>query len=394
VSPTKIAEIVLWTCLILVAYTYFIYPALLFVIYSFVQVWRDLRYLTRRQNRRVRENDDAALPAVSLIIPAYNEQEYLPNKLKNTRALDYPLDKLEVIFVSDGSTDRTNEILQAVHDPNIHLVLLPSRGGKANALNQGVARSHNEVLVFSDASTLFAPDVIRQLVRHFAHDRIGVVCGSVRLIGSDESRLTEGFYWRFESVLRLMEARLGATLNASGCIYALRRDCYRPLRTDELIDDFTVPINARKLGYQVIEDPEAVATEFSVDTIKGEFGRRIRLAIGSFGALRRVVRLPLFSFTAFAFFSHKLLRWVLPFLLIGLLISNIFLWSSPRYRLLLVAQILFYLWAALGFAFRNSMRSFRFALLGYFLVAIHLAFLVGFWRYLLGRRASAWQKAG
>ena len=392
-SATKIAETVLWTCLTLVVYTYFIYPGLLFVVYSFVQVWRDLGYLTRRHNRRAREAEDAALPAVSLIIPAYNEQEYLPNKLKNTRALDYPRDKLEVIFISDGSTDRTNEILQSVHDQDIHL-LLPSRQGKANALNHGVARSHNEILVFSDTSTLFAPDVIRRLVRHFAKKQMGVVCGSVRLVGSDESRLTEGFYWRFESVLRLMEARLGATLNASGCIYALRRDCYQPLRTDELIDDFTVPINARKLGYQVIEDPEAVATEFSVDTIKGEFGRRIRLAIGSFGALRRVLGLPLFSFTAFAFFSHKLLRWLLPFLLIGLLVSNIFLLPSPAYRLLLVAQVLFYLWAALGFAFRNSMRSFRFALLGYFLVAIHLAFLVGFWRYLLGRRASAWQKAG
>jgi poly-beta-1,6-N-acetyl-D-glucosamine synthase len=166
-----------------------------------------------------------------------------------------------------------------------------------------------------------------------------------------------------------------------------------PFRTDEVIDDFTVPINVCKLGYQVIEDPKVVATEFSVDTIGGEFGRRVWLVIGSFGALKRALGLPLFSFTALAFFSHKPPRWVLPFLLIGLLVSAIFLWPSPAYRVLLVAQILFYLWAALGFAFGHSMRSLQFALLGYFLVAIHLAFPVGLWGHLFGRRESAWQKA-
>ena len=391
-TATKIAEVIFWACLVLVAYTYFIYPVLLFLVYSFAQMRRDLDYLARRRNRRAHNPENEDSPAVSLIVPAHNEQAYLPNKLKNLRELDYPAGKLEVIFISDGSTDGTNEILSSAPDVNLRTLILPARGGKANALNEGVTRSHSEILIFSDASTLFAPDVIRRLVRHFADSRMGVVCGSVRLIGSDESRLTEGFYWRFESVLRLMEARLGATLNASGCIYALRRECYRPLATDELIDDFTVPINARKLGYRVIEDPEAVATEFSVESIKGEFARRIRLAIGSFAALKHVLGLPLFTFTSFAFLSHKLLRWVLPFLLIGLLVSNALLWSSLPYRLFFVAQALFYLWAGIGFAFRNSMRRFRFALMGYFLVTIHLAFLVGFWRYLSGRRASAWQK--
>jgi cellulose synthase/poly-beta-1,6-N-acetylglucosamine synthase-like glycosyltransferase len=385
------SEVTFWICGFLVVYTYFLYPVLLFLVYSVVQLGRDFKYLVRRRKRRAGDRD-STLPPVSLIIPAYNEQPYLPAKIKNVREIDYPADRLEVIFVSDGSTDGTNEILTSLQDSRIKTLFLPQRAGKANALNQGVSRSRAEILVFSDASTLFAPDVVRLLVRHFDDDRVGVVCGSVRLIGSTESRQTEGFYWRFESVLRLMETRLGATLNASGCVYAARRRCYRPLATHELIDDFSIPMNARKLGYRVIEDPEAVATEFSVESVRGEFARRIRLAIGSFGALKQVRGLPLFSFTSLAFFSHKLLRWILPFLLIGLLVSNAFLWASPFYRLVFAAQALFYLWAAAGFAFRNSIQRFRFALFGYFLVAIHVAFLIGFWRYLSGRTSSAWQK--
>ena len=385
------AATIFWICGFLVVYTYFLYPALLFSVYSVVQLGRDFSYLLRRRKRRAGDRD-AALPAVSLIIPAYNEQACLPAKIRNLRELDYPADRLEIIFVSDGSTDGTNDILASVEESHIRTIFLPQRGGKPNALNRGVAQSRAEILVFSDASTLFAPDVIRLLVRHFNADQVGVVCGSVRLIGSNESRQTEGFYWRFESVLRLMESRLGATLNASGCVYAARRCCYRPLAAHELIDDFSIPMNARKLGYRVMEDPEAVATEFSVESVRGEFTRRIRLAVGSFGALKQVRGLPLFSFTALAFFSHKLLRWILPFLLIGLLVSNALLWSSPFYRLVLAAQALFYVWAAAGFAFRNSIQRFRFALFGYFLVAIHVAFLIGFWRYLSGRTSSAWQK--
>ena len=393
-SATALARAIFWVCLTVAAYTYVLYPILLFLVYSWVQMRRDLRYLIFRDNRRVGEAEDSALPKVSLIIPAYNEERYLVNKIDNVRALDYPPERLEVIFVSDGSVDRTNGILESVESVNMKTVFLQSRAGKANALNHGVAASDADILCFSDASTLFAPDVIRRLVRHFVDPQIGVACGSVRLVGTDESRLTEGFYWRFESVLRLMEARLGATLNASGCVYAMRRECYRPLRIGELIDDFTAPMNARKLGYRVIEDPEAIATEVSADSIGAEFVRRKRLAIGSFGALKHAFGLPPLSFTSFAFFSHKFLRWILPLLLVGLLASNAVLTTSLPYRLVFVAQIMFYLWAALGFAFRNSIRSFRFALFGYFLVTVHLAFLIGFWQYLLGRTSSAWQKIG
>jgi cellulose synthase/poly-beta-1,6-N-acetylglucosamine synthase-like glycosyltransferase len=199
-------------------------------------------------------------------------------------------------------------------------------------------------------------------------------------------------YWKYESMLRLMEARLGATLTASGAIYALRRTCYQPLPPASIIEDFLIPMNARMQGYRVIYDPEAVATEFAAATVAAEFTRRVRLAVGSFYALRDLLRIPMRGFTMLAFISHKLLRWLVPFFLIAMLVSNTLLFNRPYYGVMLVGQAFFYVWASLGFLFRKQMQGVRFALVGYFLLAMNLAFLVGFFRYLAGRQEVTWQR--
>ena len=193
-------------------------------------------------------------------------------------------------------------------------------------------------------------------------------------------------------MLRLMEARLGATLTASGAIYALRRECYAPLPVETLVEDLLVPMNARRAGYRVLYEPEAVATDFSASTVAGEFTRRVRIATGSFRALPRLAAIRLGPMTAFAFFSHKVLRWILPLLLIGVLVTSVILWRDPFYRAILFAQGLFYGWAALGFLFRRHVQNVRYALIGYYLVAIHLAYLVGFVRYISGRTETTWQR--
>lgn len=387
-----IAEVIFWACLFLIAYTYLLYPILLFFVYAAVQVWRDLRYLGQRRSRRPVSPPPQELPAVSLLIAANNEAASLHEKIVNIRNLDYPPEKLEVIFVSDGSTDDTNEILEALSDPNVRSVFLAERKGKANALNHAVAQARNTVLIFSDASTIFAPDAIRTLVRHFLDPTVGAVCGALQFEGTPEALQTEGAYWKYESILRLMEARLGATLTASGAIYALRRECYRPLPKETLIEDFLIPMNARKQGYRVLYDPEAVATDYPALTVGGEFARRVRLAVGSYRALGELLRVPMPGFTLLAFVSHKMLRWTLGFLLIGLAGSNLFLIRTPFYRFALLAQLAFYAWAALGFIFRHSLQRVRFALIGYFLLAMNLAFLVGFIRFLVGRQEVTWQR--
>jgi len=388
------AAYIFWFCFALICYTYFIYPIVLFLCYSLAQSYRDILYTMNRRERRISQrsllNDT---PGVTFVIAAYNEESSLPSKIANLRQTDYPTDKLQIVFVSDGSTDRTNDLLRSFSDLSVESILLSQRSGKPSALNYGAAKAKHDILVFSDASTLFAPDAVSNLVRHFSDPKIGAVCGSVQLMGSEESEQTEGTYWRFERVLRLMESRLGATVNASGAIYALRRTCFLPLHAGDLIDDFLIPMNARKLGYKVIEDPEAVATEFSADTVKSEFTRRARLAVGSFRALRTMELSSLRGFTGFAFLSHKLLRWLLPFLLVGMLASNMFLLGTPLYRASFIAQIAFYLWGSLGLIFHEQMKKVRFALLAYFLLTVHLAFLVGFWRCFFGEHKTTWERA-
>lgn len=386
------AEITFWACLFFIAYTYLLYPLLLFQAYTFAQIWRDVFYLSRRCSTRASDFSDAELPRISLIIAAHNEESVIAERIANLRAIDYPQDKLEVVLVSDGSSDGTNAILACAQAPHLQKIFLPVRGGKANAINHGVEASQHEVLVFSDASTYFAADTVRKLVRHFQNSRVGAVCGSLHFKAAGDSEHTEGIYWKYESMLRLMEARLGATLTASGSVYAIRRECFRRMAPGTIVEDFVVPMNCRKAGYQVVYDPEAVATDVAASTVKGEFTRRVRLAVGSFKAFRELSRTPLDGLTCVAFFSHKVLRWVLPFFLVGLLASNIFLAAREPYTLALVCQGTFYFAALMGMAFHGKNPAGKFAALCYYLVAIHLAFAVGFIRLLLGREQGVWQK--
>jgi cellulose synthase/poly-beta-1,6-N-acetylglucosamine synthase-like glycosyltransferase len=383
-----IARWVFWFSLALILYSYFFYAAVLFIVYSVSQIRRDWRYLTSRRPSRTPSPSASQLPSVSVVVPAYNEENHLREKIANAREADYPAGKLEVIFVSDGSTDRTNEILSELKDSNFRVVLLPARQGKSSAINQGVSLAKHGILVFSDAATLFASDAIKKLVRHFSDSSVGVVCGALQFRATRESQQTEGVYWKYEGMLRLMEGRLGATLTASGAIYAVRRTCFRVLRPDTILEDLMIPMDVRKQGFRVVYDPDAVAEDFAAPSVADEFTRRVRLAVGSFRALGDIIRTPLDGFALLALISHKLLRWIVPFLLIAVLASSCLLAN----RSALVIQVLFYLWAATGYFFQHRMKRVRFGLLGYFWLAMNLAFLVGFCRFLFGHRDAQWQR--
>jgi len=385
-------EIVFWFSLALVGYTYLAYPVVLFFCYCLAQLRSDWHYLFDRQNRRVPVLEESEVPSVSLLIPAFNEEARLLEKISNLREMDYPPEKVQIVFVSDGSSDGTNEILKGVGDPNIEAIFLSRRSGKAAALNQAVLHARHEILAFSDASTLFASDTLRKLSRHFSDGRVGGVCGAVKFQATAESQQTEGVYWKYESMIRLMETRLGATLTASGAAYALRRCAYIPLAPGTVLDDFVIPMNARKAGYRVLYDPEAIATDYAPESIKGEFTRRVRLATGSFASLMFLLRVPMGAFGRFAFVSHKLLRWILPLILCSLLISNIALLRYSGYALFGLLQLSFYVWAGFGFLFRERIRNVRFALLAYFLLVMNVAFLVGMFRCLTKREEGVWQR--
>jgi cellulose synthase/poly-beta-1,6-N-acetylglucosamine synthase-like glycosyltransferase len=238
---------------------------------------------------------------------------------------------------------------------------------------------------------MFDPDALRKLVRHFQSPQIGAVCGALSFDGNQESNQTEGLYWKYETALRLMEARLGATLTPSGAIYAVRGSAYTPPTPDVLVDDILTLMEVRRQGYQVHYDPEAKAVDFPASSVAGEFHRRVRIGTGSFRALPELLRVPKPGFTGFAFFSHKLLRWVLPVLLLVIFVSNLFLLGSVFYRVTFGLQLLLLLWAAVGWAFRGVLVHVRFSLVGYFLVAMNVALFIGMLRGIWGREAS-WQR--
>jgi cellulose synthase/poly-beta-1,6-N-acetylglucosamine synthase-like glycosyltransferase len=271
-------------------------------------------------------------------------------------------------------------------------VIRRERSGKCAALAVAAERARNHIFVLCDSSTMFAPDALRKLVRHFQNPAIGAVCGALSFAGNAEFGQTEGLYWKYETALRLMEARLGATLTPSGAIYAVRSDAYVPPISDVLVDDIVTLMNVRQAGFEVHYDPEARAVDFPASSVAGEFRRRVRISTGSFRALPALLRIPKTGFTSFAFFSHKLLRWILPVLHILVFLSNLFLLRHPFYVATLLVQIAILLWALAGFIFRDSLGRVRFTLVGYFLVAMHLAFLVGMLRSFSGRKETAWQR--
>jgi cellulose synthase/poly-beta-1,6-N-acetylglucosamine synthase-like glycosyltransferase len=388
---TLIALVAFWSSVALVLYAYFGYPLVLFVCYGLVQIGRDWAFLQLREDRRCAEFPDAELPSVTLLFAAYNEEEHLAEKIENTTQLDYPAEKLQVVIVSDGSSDRTNEILSRVSDPRFEIVIRSERSGKCAALGVAVERARHSIFVLSDGSTMFDPDALRKLVRHFQSPQIGAVCGALSFDGNQESNQTEGLYWKYETALRLMEARLGATLTPSGAIYAVRGSAYTPPTPDVLVDDILTLMEVRRQGYQVHYDPEAKAVDFPASSVAGEFHRRVRIGTGSFRALPELLRVPKPGFTSFAFFSHKLLRWVLPVLLLVIFVSNLFLLGSVFYRVTFGLQLLLLLWAAVGWAFRGVLVHVRFSLVGYFLVAMNVALFIGMLRGIWGREAS-WQR--
>ena len=381
---------IFWLALGLVCYAYILYPAALWAVCRIARRAGGKRATRRRRGTPVLPFD---CPTVSLVVPAFNEEKDLPAKLSNLDEIDYRGDRTEVIFVSDGSTDGTDALLAGVCRPRFRFFRLPSRQGKPGALNRAAAAARGDILVFSDASTILAPDAVRNLARHFGDPTVGVVCGALGFSRTAESAGTEGVYWTYETALRRMEARIGATLTASGAIYAVRRACFRPLAPDTILEDFLVPMTARRLGYRVLYDPEARACDTAAATVGGEFTRRARLAAGSFRALLPLTRAALSSPAVFwAFLSHKLLRWLVPVFLLALAVTSVPLRARPVYGFALALQAAFYLWALAGLVFRARLRKVRFALVGYFLAAMNLAFLVGLARSVSGRQPVTWTR--
>jgi cellulose synthase/poly-beta-1,6-N-acetylglucosamine synthase-like glycosyltransferase len=294
-----------------------------------------------------RSPDPGYTPSLSVLIAAYNEEAGIRTKIERTLALDYPPEKLEILVLSDGSTDRTDEIVQSMSDPRVRLLRVEGRKGKTNAQNEGVVRARGDVLVFSDATTIYHPQALLYLACNYSDPRVRAVSGRYQYFdshGKSPTGLGTVAFWSYENLIKIMQSRIRTISGCCGCIYSVRREAYTALAPD-VISDLVQPLHVIQQGYRVVFEDRAVAYEETTQSTSEEFSMRVRVVTRGMRGLLSVPSLLIpwrFGWVSFQLWSHKLLRWLVPFFLLLVFTNSLFLASAPFYRDLLLAQAAFY----------------------------------------------------
>jgi cellulose synthase/poly-beta-1,6-N-acetylglucosamine synthase-like glycosyltransferase len=371
-----IQTIIFWSGLAVPAYAYLGYPALLAL----------LRIVLRRPVRK-----EAVEPPVSLLIPAFNEAEMIAQKIENSLALDYPPEKLEIVVACDGSRDATPELARrASEGTRVRVLDYPVNKGKIENLNQSVPQLAHGIVVFSDAAAMLYKDSIRKIVRNFADPQVGAVSGKYTVVKADEVHTgkSEDFYWRYETLLKVMESEIASTLGAHGHLHAIRKELYPYPPPGTINDDYIIPVSVLARGYRAVYEPEAVVYEEAREMTG--FGRRVRIMAGNIQQLRELKGLlrPFQPLPALFFLSHKASRLVVPFAMMAALAANLFLLESPFYSAMLGLQAGFYLLAGLGAIWHLRPRL---LLLPYYFCMINAATFVGAYHAATSRRKMAWK---
>ncbi|MBX3011401.1 MAG: glycosyltransferase family 2 protein [Caldilineaceae bacterium] len=371
-----------WAALGIIIYTYLLFPILTFI---------------RGRLWRTPVRSAEITPRVSLIIAAYNEAQSIGAKLDNVLTMVYPRDKLEVIVASDGSTDGTDEIVRQYAKQGIRLLSLP-RGGKAPALNAAVAAATGEILVFSDANSMYASNAIQALARPFADSTVGGVAGNqvyVKETASHASGSGEQSYWNFDRKLKQSQSKAGNAISATGAIYAIRRALFAPV-PGGVTDDFTISTGVITQGYRLVFAPDAIAYEPVAGSGPREFGRKVRITTRGLRAvlLRRELLNPLrYGFYAFQLFSHKVLRRLVVIPLLLLFLVNWGLWNQGWfYQATLLAQVAVYGCALLGWRLSDTRwGKLKLFSIPFFFGMVNLASLLATWNIVRGHRIERWE---
>ena len=353
------------------------------VFYAYAGYWLVLRMFARRRPVQV----ESLEPTVSIIMAARNEAQRLPAKLHNIAELDYPAERLQIIVVSDGSTDDTAAVLAAF--PHVDAVLLPTSGGKALALNQGVLRATGELVFMLDVRQTVDPDALRRLVAPFADSTVGAVSGELMLEQADGSASGEalGIYWKIEKSVRRMESDSGSVVGVTGAIYLMRRLLYQPLPAGLLLDDVLIPMQVARQGFRVLFQPAAIARDRVFAEPGKEFRRKVRTLTGNLQIVQQAPWLltrenPLL----FRFISHKLLRLLVPFLLVVMLVTS-GLSTSLFMRVMLTLQLVFFGLALIGTVAPRSRRWRAIAIPATFTM-LNVAAAMAFYKF--AARKSVW----
>ena len=376
------AELLFWSSIVLIAYVFAGYPAVLAMIGTV--------------RPRPWHRDPEFRPRVSVVIAAYNEAELLSRKIENLLSLDYPQDRLEILVGSDGSTDATASRLQGVADERVRGFVFPQRRGKPSVLNALIPKATGEIIVLADVRQTFDVRALRALVQSFADVSVGAVTGEL-ILGSSTGGEGQGagLYWRFEKFIRSRECLVDSTMVVTGAFYAMRRSLFEPMAADTICDDLMIPLTVVRRGYRVVFERGAKAYD-ALPATGQEFRRKVRTLAGAFQffARQRWVFSPLRNRLWWQTMSHKVLRLFIAPLQIVLLGTNIALASaSTFYSAVLIAQALFYAGAALAVVMPLSWKRPRVVAFPYIFCVLSFATVVGFFRWITRRQAVTWQKA-
>jgi cellulose synthase/poly-beta-1,6-N-acetylglucosamine synthase-like glycosyltransferase len=366
----------------LILYVYAGYPVLLLIM---------------RRVRGARQRVQKAIePPVTLMISAYNEEKIIAQKIENSLALDYPKDKLEIIVISDKSSDATDEVVRSFADAGVKLVQMPERGGKTAGLNRCVPQAKGEIIIFSDANAMYDKQVVRKIARNFADETVGAVTGESRynLDEGDTSTASENLYWRYELALKRLESEIGSLVGGDGAIYAIRKKCYRQLQPSDL-SDFVNPLQIIAQGYRNVYEEEAFSYEKGGESFEKEFRRKVRIvnrAWRGMMSMRHLLNPFRFGFFAIQAISHKLLRWLVPCFMALAFVSNFFLIDGENiFKLILFLQIAFYFFALIGMLRKRQEHIARIFYLPYYFCLVNWASLQGILENYLGKTYTVWR---
>lgn len=390
----KTIEILFWICLFIVFYTYIGYGLVLYVLVKAKEMFHKQKAFTLPT--------DEELPEVTLLVAAYNEEEVVDEKMRNSLALDYPKGKLKWLWVTDGSNDGTNEKLKAY--PETEIVYQPERQGKTAALNRAIERVKTPIVVFTDANTMINREAIREMVRAFMDEKVGCVAGEKRIAVKEKDNAAsggEGIYWKYESALKRLDGKLYSAMGAAGELFAIRTELFEKMEKDTLLDDFILSLRIVQRGYKIAYCSTAYAMESGSADMKEEEKRKVRIAAGglqSIWRLRALLNPFRYGTVSFQYVSHRVLRWsVTPIALFALIPLNVVLATLDTghslYKIILLLQILFYGMGLWGYYLSTRQIKNKILYIPYYFLFMNINVIRGAF-YLRKRKGNgAWEKA-
>lgn len=385
-----------WIFLFVLFYTFVGYGLLL---------WLILRLKKLSNGKPKQQIDSDYEPGVCLFVTAFNEKDYIRQKVENSFSLDYPKEKIQYLWITDGSDDGTPELLK--NYPQLEVHHLPERKGKMHAMNRGVKFVNQPIIIFSDTNTILGKQSIREIVAKFSHPETGCVAGEKRIVEKQADVAAgagEGLYWKIESWVKNMDAALNSAVGAVGELFAVRTELFEEVETDTILDDFIISLRIAMNGNRIAYAPEAFAEETASLNVKEELKRKVRIAAGGIQTLIRLKALlnPFrYGVLSWQYFSHKVLRWTLsPIALFLIFPVNLWLVLSSQtigafgvYELILYFQIVCYVLAIIGWYFENRKIRFKILFVPYYFIAINFASIRGIIRYFKGTQSVKWEKA-